>query len=81
MVQDYRVHIVDIRRIENTDLFQTDVKHVFDMIRCSENKKALLELITKNEYYKHIGGKFIKTRIFKLPNQEIQENVYYYDSI
>ena len=34
-----------------------------------------------NEYYKHIGGKFIKTRIYKLPNQELLENVYYYESI
>ena len=34
-----------------------------------------------NEYYKHIGGKFIKTRIFKLPNQELLENVYHYDLI
>lgn len=34
-----------------------------------------------NEYYKHIGGKFVKIRTFKLPNQELPENVYYYDSI
>lgn len=34
-----------------------------------------------NEYYKHIGGKFIKTRIFKLPNQNLVENVYYYEKI
>ena len=54
MVQDYKIHIVDIRRLENTDLFQTDVKHVFDMIRFSENKQGLLELVTKNEYYKHM---------------------------
>ena len=54
MVQDYKMHIVDIRRLENTDMFQTDVKHVFDMIRYSENKQGLLELVTNNEYYKHM---------------------------
>ena len=36
---------------------------------------------SSNEYYKHIGGKFIKTRISKLPNQELIENVYYFDNI
>ena len=34
-----------------------------------------------NEYYKHIGGKLVKTRTFKLPNQELQENIYYYNEI
>lgn len=54
MIQDYRIHIVDIRRMEDTERFHTDVKHVFDMIRCSEDKQRLLELIMNNEYYKHM---------------------------
>ena len=39
------------------------------IIGCLDGNKS-------NEYYKHIGGKFIKKRIFKLPNQELLENVY-----
>ena len=34
-----------------------------------------------NEFYKHLGGKYIKQRIYRLPNQELIENVYYYESI
>ena len=32
-----------------------------------------------NEFYKHIGGKFIKTRIFE--KLQLPENVYYYEKI
>jgi len=48
---------------------------------CTKMIIGCLEGNPSNEYYKHIGGKFIKTRTFKLPNQELVENVYYYDSI
>lgn len=48
---------------------------------CTKMIIGCLQGNPSNEYYKHIGGKFIKTRIFKLLNQELTENVYYYDSI
>ncbi|MBQ9319103.1 MAG: GNAT family N-acetyltransferase [Bacilli bacterium] len=50
-------------------------------IGCTKMIIGCLDGNSSNEYYKHIGGKFIKTRIFKLPNQELIENVYYFDNI
>ena len=38
LVADYKVNIIDIRHFDNTSVFQTDVKQVFDFIRCSEDK-------------------------------------------
>lgn len=38
-----------------------------------------LEGNSTNNFYKHIGGKYLKQRIFNLPNQELNENVYRYD--
>ena len=32
-----------------------------------------------NDFYKHMGGKLIKTRDFCLPNQTLLENVYQFD--
>ena len=32
-----------------------------------------------NEFYKHIGGRFIKTRIFE--KLQLPENVYYFDKL
>lgn len=42
------------------------------VIGCLEGNKT-------NEFYKHIGGKFIKTRIFE--RLQLPENVYYFDKI
>ncbi len=42
---------------------------------CFENNPS-------NEFYKHMGGLFIETTTIKLPNnQELNENVYIYESI
>lgn len=51
LVADYSINLIDIRRLEDTSVFKTDVKHVFDFIRCAENKKALFDLVTKEPYY------------------------------
>lgn len=43
--------MIDIRKFENTEVFQTDVKQVFDFIRYSEDKKKLVELVENDVYY------------------------------
>ena len=55
MVSDYKMHIINIREFENTDVFQTDVKHVFDFIRCSTDKEKLLHLVKNDNYYKEMA--------------------------
>jgi L-amino acid N-acyltransferase YncA len=42
------------------------------VIGCLDGNKS-------NEFYKHIGGKFIKTRIFE--RLQLPENVYYFEKI
>ena len=54
MVSDYKINVIDIRQLENTDVFQTDVKQVFDFIRYSESKDDLLQLVESDEYYQHM---------------------------
>lgn len=54
MVSDYRINVVPIRQFENTEVFKTDVRHVFDFIRCSNDKKKLLELVENDVYYKEM---------------------------
>ncbi len=34
-----------------------------------------------NEFYKHMGGDYLKQRIFSLPTQDLLENVYYFENI
>lgn len=54
LVADYPLHLVDIRRFEDTSVFKTDIKQVFDFIRCSANKKKLLELVQEDEHFQHM---------------------------
>ena len=54
MVSDYKINVIDIRKFENTEVFQTDVKQVFDFIRCSNDKKRLLDLVENDVYYKEM---------------------------
>ena len=49
---DFPINLIDIRRLEDTSMFQTDVKHVFDFIRCAENKEQLYELVSNEPYYR-----------------------------
>lgn len=51
MVSDYKINVIDVRKFENTEVFHTDVKQVFDFIRCSEDKKKLVELVENDVYY------------------------------
>ena len=41
LVQNYKIHLVEVRKLENTDVFKTDVKLVFDIIRSADNKEKL----------------------------------------
>ena len=51
VVSDYKINVIDIREFENTDVFQTDLKQVFDFIRYSTDKKKLLDLVKNDAYY------------------------------
>ena len=54
LVNNYEMHLLEIRKIKDTDVFRTDLKQVFDFIRCSEDKVRLRELVEKDEAYKEM---------------------------
>lgn len=54
LTSDYRINVIDIRRFEDTTVFQTDVKQVFDFIRCSEDKDRLRELLEKDTSFQNM---------------------------
>ncbi len=51
MVPNYQINLVEIRKLTDTNVFKTDVRQVFDFIRCSENKKELKTLVEGDKYY------------------------------
>lgn len=54
LVQDYNIHLINIREWKDTNVFQTDLKQVFDFIRYSENKDMLKALVEKDENFANL---------------------------
>ena len=76
LVQNYSIHLVEVRKLENTDVFKTDVKLVFDLIRYSENKEKLQALGKDLRYQKmdEDAREMLKAHI-KLP-EELKMKIY-----
>ena len=53
-VNNYRIHLLEVKKIENTGVFRTDLKQIFDFIRCSDDKQKLLELVENDPTYKEM---------------------------
>ncbi len=45
------------------------ITHELKKLGCTKMIIGCLDGNPSNEYYKHIGGKFVEIRTFKLPNQ------------
>ncbi len=43
LMNNYRIHILDVRRFPDSGLFQTDLRFVFEFIQRSQDKKAMLQ--------------------------------------
>lgn len=50
-ISNYRIHVVEVRKLKDTEIFKTDVKQVFDFIRFSKDKRKLRELVTEDKAY------------------------------
>ncbi len=53
-VADYKINLINIRKLKDTSVFRTDVKQVFDFIRCASDSKALKALVENDDYYKRM---------------------------
>ena len=53
-INDYPVHVFEIGKLENTEVFRTDLKQVFDFIRCSKDKDRLRDLVQKDEAFQNM---------------------------
>lgn len=51
LVQNYHIHVVDVPRMRNTEVFKTDVRQVFDFIRCSKDDRSMRQLMAKDPEY------------------------------
>lgn len=54
MVNDCRIHLLEIRKWDHMEVFQTDVRQVFEFIHYSKDAKKLRELVAEDPYYKEM---------------------------
>ena len=50
-INNYPVHIFGVKKLENTEVFRTDLKQVFEFIKYSKDKKKLKELSEQDTSY------------------------------
>lgn len=50
-VQNFQTTVLEVQSLRDTSVFQTDVKQVFDFIRCSNDKARLLDLVRSDPAY------------------------------
>lgn len=53
-VNNYRIYVCEVRKFENTDVFRTDLKQLFDCIRYAEDPEKLYELVMNDPAYKEL---------------------------
>lgn len=54
-IQNYKINLVDVKRIKDIDVFHSDLQFVFGMIKCKENKKELHKYIdTNSEFFSNL---------------------------
>lgn len=54
LINNYHMHICEVRKFENTEVFQTDLKQVFDFIRLSKEPEKLYELVRTDPAYQEL---------------------------
>lgn len=79
MVPDYKINLVEIRKLRDTSVFKTDVRQVFDFIRCSGDKHELKNLIETDEYYKNMDEDAFDVAVQYTNATELIEAKEYYE--
>lgn len=51
LINNYKIHLIQVKQIQDTSVFRTDLKQVFDFIRCSKDKNKLRKLVDSDSAY------------------------------
>lgn len=54
LVQNYNINLINIREWEDTTVFRTDLKQVFDFIKYSTDKEKLKTLVAEDKNFAHL---------------------------
>lgn len=54
-VNDYPIHLVNVKELEDTSVFKTDLRLVFDFMKQSKDRAGMRKLLQENEEYKNVS--------------------------
>ncbi len=72
-VNNYKMHLVNVRELKDTGVFKTDLRQVFEFIRCSEDKAALKKLVKGNPDYACLGMDAYDVMMAHAHSKELKE--------
>ena len=79
MASNYSVNLIEIRKLKDTSVFKTDVRQVFDFIRCSENRGKLRKLVDSDDYYKNMDEDAFNVVVHYTNAEELIEEKEHYE--
>lgn len=53
-VNNYQLHLLEVRKFPNTNVFCSDLKQIFDFIRMSEDRNGLRKLVQEDAEYQNM---------------------------
>ena len=53
-VNNYPIHVIEVRKFKDTDVFRTDLKQIFDFIRFSRDRDKLIALVQSDLSYQEM---------------------------
>ena len=53
-IRNYEINVIEIRKLEDTSVFHTDVKQVFDFIRYSKDREKLQHIVEEQPEYTYL---------------------------
>lgn len=72
LVSNYHVNLVEISKIDNTEVFRTDLKQVFDLIRYSKDKNKLKEITEQDEAYQSMNVDAYEVAVSFIEGEELR---------
>ena len=53
-INDYAIHVIEVRKLPDLSVFQTDLRQIFGFIRCSEDIERLRELVAGDPAFQEL---------------------------
>ena len=72
-INDYRIHILPVKQLTNTDMFHSDLKLVLDSIRYADDKECFQKYILDNPEYQTLEEDTYHIILHYTNSKELQE--------